>query len=327
MNPYVVELNFCSPVHFGSKRLSDAKYTCTADTIFSALFIEALAHGSHEELLHAVKSGDLLISDAFPRIEENYYLPKPRKIASAQLDESKERKQLSSIERKAFKNLSYLPVSEFSNFFNGTIDACRVNDSLRQGIGKSGMTTKVMLSKNDQEFSGKNSNPESAFPSAIRKPKPEPYQVGLFSFARESGLYFLVKGNIEILKPLLETLQFSGLGGKRSSGYGRFSFTIKEGVFDMPTIPNNYSMLLSIAAPREDELSDSLLEDSAYSLVKRSGFVQSSSMTDAIFKKRDFFVFSSGSIFRNKFDGDVFNLAQGCSHPVWRYSKAFWLEG
>ena len=77
MTATVVKLSFTSPVHFGNGRLSDAECACSADTLFSALFMEAMAQGSQEDLLAAARDGDLLLSDAFPWMGDDCYLPKP----------------------------------------------------------------------------------------------------------------------------------------------------------------------------------------------------------------------------------------------------------
>lgn len=55
----------------------------------------------------------------------------------------------------------------------------------------------------------------------------EPYHVGGFQFAPNCGVYFLVAGSYDLL-PLLEQLSYSGIGGKRSSGYGRFEFSVSD---------------------------------------------------------------------------------------------------
>ena len=47
--------------------------TITSDTLFSALFIEALQLGIETDWL----LNDLIISDTFPYESELYYLPKP----------------------------------------------------------------------------------------------------------------------------------------------------------------------------------------------------------------------------------------------------------
>ena len=51
----------------------------------------------------------------------------------------------------------------------------------------------------------------------------KPYHVGGFHYREGAGLYFIAKGGYDIA-PLLESLRYSGLGGKRSAGYGRFEY-------------------------------------------------------------------------------------------------------
>ena len=45
----IIKLYFESPVHFGEKRLSESKITFSADTLFSALMIEAVGLGKEDE--------------------------------------------------------------------------------------------------------------------------------------------------------------------------------------------------------------------------------------------------------------------------------------
>ena len=51
MTTKVFKLSFKTPVHFGKKRLSDGEMTITSDTLFSALFIEALQLGKETDWL------------------------------------------------------------------------------------------------------------------------------------------------------------------------------------------------------------------------------------------------------------------------------------
>lgn len=91
--------------------------TITSDTLFSALFIEALQLGIETDWL----LNDLIISDTFPYENEIYYLPKPLiKI------ESKEEGN-----HKAFKKLKYVPVHHYNQYLNGELsaeDATDLND-------------------------------------------------------------------------------------------------------------------------------------------------------------------------------------------------------
>ncbi|EFU73214.1 type III-A CRISPR-associated RAMP protein Csm4 [Enterococcus italicus] len=298
----LVKLTFKSPVHFGMKRLSDSNHTIAADTLFSALIIEALQQ--QLELSHLLNN--LVITDLFPYNKTSYFLPKPLiRIEGKKGDESG---------YKAFKKLTYIPVENYSEYLRGEIDsleASKIAESLN--LGKASLSTKVSLQAVDH-------NGES-----------EPYSVGNFTFYPESGLYFLAKGNADTigqLEILMHALQYSGIGGKRSAGYGQFRCTIEDsGKFDsLLSQTGNIAILLSSAMASDEELVD-CLEDARYLLKKRTGFVQSKTYADQLVKKKDFYAFSAGSTFYQKFNGKIFDVSDNGRHSVYRYAKAFWLEG
>ena len=83
-------------------------------------------------------------------------------------------------------------------------------------------------------------------------------------------------------------------------------------------------MLLSTALPRDEELEKSL-EGATYLLEKRSGFVSSDKYADEQRKKKDMYVFMAGSYFVNCFDGDIYDVSEGGSHPVYRYAKPMFM--
>ena len=86
-------------------------------------------------------------------------------------------------------------------------------------------------------------------------------------------------------------------------------------------------MLLTSALPREDELTDALLEGAKYHLVRKGGFVQSASHASTPRKKRSMWLFAPGSVFERRFEGDVFDVnATPGAHPVYRYARAMWME-
>lgn len=302
----MVKLTFQAPVHFGDGRLSDGEYTCDAATLFSALFIEALKAGCADELLAAAKSGDLSISDAFPYIGERLYVPKPMACVSERAVSSTESGD--SRARKANKALKYIPADKLGDFLGGSFDF--VGELERFNNGASFLCTKVNLTRSTSDDA-------------------EPYHVGGYRFAPECGLFFLVNGTYDV-RPLMEQLSYSGIGGKRSSGYGRFTFEIREDVPLRLVDESSFgkrAILLSSALPREDELTDSLLEGARYHLVRKGGFVQSTSHAPTPRKKRSLCLFASGSVFERCFEGDVFDVnATPGAHPVYRYARAMWME-
>lgn len=297
----IFKLNFKTPVHFGNKRLSDGEMTIAADTLFSALFIEALKLDINTDFL----LNELIISDTFPYENEVYYLPKPLiRIQSSE-----------SLSYKEFKKLKYIPTYHYKDYIDGNLtdeDAKDLNEVFN--IGRYMLQTKVSLLNQMN-----NPNEDS-----------EPFSVGTFIFEENAGLYFIARGTentLSQLKTILKSLQYSGLGGKRSAGYGRFevSFVDNPEVLKLMNNKGGTNILLTTAMAKENEMEDSC-EGARYMLSKRSGFIQSSTYSENLLKKRDFYSFTPGSVFINKFDGDVFDVSVGGNHPVYRYAKPLWME-
>lgn len=302
----IVKLSFGGPVHFGARRLSDGAYTCDAATLFSALYIEALQEGCAEELLHAAKNGDLQLSDAFPYIGERLYVPKPM-LGNVRKD-AQRAEASDSRERKANKKLKYIPLAFLNDFLTGDFDFI---DALGQfDLGTSFARTKVNLAWATSDDA-------------------EPYHVGAFSYNPGCGIYFVVRGPYDAAS-LFERLGYSGIGGKRTSGYGRFSAHIlsADGFGDrLSSSASGRAMLLSSSAPKESEMTDELLAGAKYHLNRKGGFVQSATHAETFRKKRDMWTFAPGSVFLRGFEGDVFDVnATPGSHPVFRYARAMWME-
>ena len=77
MNYTLYCLEFINGVHFGRGNLDSSEITFHADTLFSALFQEALKMKKQDRFLKQVSDGKIIFSDAFPYIGKNYYIPKP----------------------------------------------------------------------------------------------------------------------------------------------------------------------------------------------------------------------------------------------------------
>ena len=130
-------LEFLTGVHFGSKNLDSTEITFHADTLFAALFQEALKMEKQKEFLNAVSEGRIVLSDAFPYIGKNYYIPKP--MISVRVDDDE--KQGNSRQKKMFKNLKYIPVNTVEAFINGTFPEEHMEDM--QYLGTNGMKVSV----------------------------------------------------------------------------------------------------------------------------------------------------------------------------------------
>ena len=151
------------------------------------------------------------------------------------------------------------------------------------------------------------------------------------SFITGAGLYVLVKADSErekaIFEELLLALSVSGIGGKRSSGLGRFNVlrgkTPETLVNRLEKTSGTY-MSLSTSLPKEHEMEESLA-GASYKVIKRSGFVFSNQYAQENRKKRDLYVMDAGSCFKHMFDGDIYDVSNDGAHPVFRYAIPFWM--
>ena len=287
-------------IHLGNKLSDESMFTVLADTLFSALCQEAVKSGSLDELVSAVKDNKLLISDAMPFIGDTYYIPKP--LVKIQTES-----QGNSKLKKAFKKLSYIPSDKLEVYLKGQLDAEKENEKF-SNLGVSTVRTSVAVSNLD---------------------KPSPYRVGVFNFNEGNGLYVIVgyedDDTLYLVSDLLESLSFSGLGGHRSSGLGRFEYKFVKEEFIQTILKrlNDNSKVktsLSVALPTEEEL-PTVIEGSRCKMLKRSGFVASTTYADEYLRKNDLYVFSAGSTFTKDFLGDVYDVSNNGNHSVYRYAK------
>ena len=275
MNYTLYCLEFINGVHFGRGNLDSSEITFHADTLFSALFQEALKMKKQDRFLKQVSDGKIIFSDAFPYIGKIYYIPKPMITVQTE-DESK---QGDSRQKKKYLGHYDMKVS----------------------VGIHGME------------------------------EPEPFRVNTWNFNTGTGLYVLAgyenESDRELLDELFESLQYTGIGGKKSSGLGRFVYKVCKVPEDMMGYLRKKSeknILLSTALPEDEEL-EQVMKDSSYFLIKRSGFVDSSEYALQQMRKRDLYVFSSGSCFAHTFRGRIIEERNGGKHPVFRYAKAFFM--
>lgn len=294
----VYKLEFTTPVHFGMGSLSDAGISFCADTLFSGLYLEALKGGMQEEFYQRVKEGAILLSDAFPYKGQEYYLPKPMVYI-----EPKDAGD--SVQKKKYKKMKYIPVSALSCYLRGdTLPDSLTLDDLGSEWGQ------VMTAVKPDEDA-------------------MPYVVGNYRFSKGCGLYCIVACKTErdktLVDRLMADLSYAGIGGKRGSGKGKFELKYgghKDKLLELlEKGDTGRNMLLSTALPREEELA-AALEDSAYLLQKRAGFVFSETYAPEQRKKKDLYTMQAGSCFKMRFQGDIYDVGMGGAHPVYRYARA-----
>jgi len=283
--------------HFGEGHLNESHSTFDASRLYSALFQEAMKLHKEEAFLVLTQKPSFVLSDAFPFINGEPYLPKPigyPKYKETGSDDLKKIRQ----QAKKIKKISYIPISYFNDYLSQSADI----DELA-GLQK-----------------------HSFVNSYITKKGNDPYEVGITTY--NSSLYVLASQS-ELFDLLIESLQFSGLGGKRTSGYGKFSVQC----FDLPKefkqnlLPESdtLSMLLTTSIPNDEELEKSMM-NAYYLLKKSSGFLYSETSIEQL-RKQDLYKFNAGSTFQYSFKGSIVDVRPDAfPHPVWKFSKGLFYK-
>lgn len=297
MDLQIYELKF-DTVHFGDGLLESSMGLFTASRIFSAMFIEAINLNLSDELYSLAISDDFVLSDALIHNEE-LFLPKP--IGYPKKENQKA--ELNRVQIKQLKKIEMIPSSIFYDFIQGNIDVDLIEElyHLQQNLWKNSIVT--------------------------RKGE-DPYRVGIVSYYENVKVVFISIKH-PLIETLLESLQYTGIGGKKSTGLGKFELTFKE----VPKYLKNKItqdsdfpvMLLTTAIPIQEQLANTL-KDANYLLIKSSGFADSSSNLQNL-RKQDLYKFKIGSTFNRTFQGDIFDVSpDDFPHPVWNYSKPLFLK-
>lgn len=317
MSYLLYQLRFNTAVHFGGSDSALSLYHSEdrfrADTLFSALCHTALQMEGEtglNRLLTMGQCGKLLLSDAMPWAGDTYYLPKP--CFQAQTN-----RELPAEHRKTLKKLAWIPVERFEEY-------CTAMQTGELYLGSEepvGVNIELTKARMDLE--------KDALP----------YPVGLYQFKDNCGLYVLVHladdSDRLWMRELMTVLGISGIGGKVTAGYGKFTvaneISLSESddaqacwLFAALTATQGKQMLLTTALPQEEEL-EAALQGASYQLVRRAGFVASNSYADTAYKKQTQYYLGSGAVLNCRFNGDIYAVGNRGAHPVYRYGKPMFL--
>lgn len=315
---YIFTLKFLTPVHFGDTAnggsLDKFSLQCSADTLFAALCNEAANKGSDavETLVKKTAEGKIVFSSLFPywrTVDDDLYFYLPKPLLKLEQEEQQSAKSFEEIKQLATK----LKKQKKSTY----IRASQINSLLESG-------------SSDRQFAV----PEFAAPLvagrvALREEKPLPYYVGSYVFSEHSGLYFILgvehEEEFTFIKDLLLSLGYSGIGGKRSSGYGKFELADNDlMLYDDGTAialmlyneKSKYQMCLAPVCPRVDEID--VVKQGSYKLIKRGGFIASSAAKDNI-KRNSIYMLQEGSCFPERLRGQMLQqTVDGLAHDVYR---------
>lgn len=342
----IYHLTFPRGIHIGARGVNSvdtARDTAPSDTLFSALFVTALSLGKPANLLPEPDKPAFRVTSAFPFAGGVRFYPRPVNLLELfkkeTLQEESAGKGLKKIrylsEGLLFKAASGETLEKFR--FPGEEYAEPVKGVALQGgefwllpeevgllpaswqkapkdqwqlrrahVFKADTLTRVTVDR---------INTASSVFSAER-----------YLFNEGCGLWFGAQGQTDWLDNLLTVLGEAGLGGKRTAGYGHFSWQRKK-TADWET-PREHAYLLSRWHPKNDEISLLQNPKSAYKLEAIDGWSRAAP-GQADQRRQRLWLVAEGSLIAGNPQGDAVDVKPRyahASHPVWRAGFALGLN-
>lgn len=320
-------LQFDTPVHFGGgengEDLAQGSLTYRSDTLFSAVCSELALSGqlSQIERLYALCSqANLLLSDLFPYTQEEgeepfLFLPKPLLPEKLPHHIGISYNQYISLldQDKQLHQLRYVRASELDDYVSYM---CGEQDSFsgelyELELGRGQVRTRVNHSEET----------------------PVPYYVYEFTFKENAGLYGILgyeeEKDRDVFLQILSLLGLNGIGGKRSSGYGKFHFWQDPEIYTdkikLSTHLNKkkaaqYMAISSVLPASQDT---GIVKKGQYRVQKRSGFITPED--NSLHKRKNVYMLEAGSCFPEKIQGRIVDISVHDQHPVWRNGKGIYV--
>lgn len=242
-----------------------------SDTIFAAV-ANVIAEVDGAKALEEFCSSNPRFSSAFPFYKDKLFFPKPLKpLTEVECDKElrKEWKKKIWVEHELLKNPKAVFDAIKRKYEEGGSGAFIAKGEIPKfyEVNEVVRNTKHRINEQTQIFT-----------------------VYTLSFAKNSGLFFLYSGDVNI-DEAVKILGEEGLGGGRTVGYGKFRVREEDYLWN---ISGRWSLLLSLCLPEKSEVR--CLKDAYYSLLERDGWTNSS-------RKRRRRVLAEGSVIPEKIEG------------------------
>lgn len=330
MSHKIYKLRFPSGIHIGSANglsLESTSLSMRSDTFYSALYTEYMRLYNDEEFIQITQKGRFLISDLFPFKDDKLYIPKPFFV----FNEQNQNVDMSEYKKK-LKAINYIPVNQLKEY----IDFLKKGENFPQidnDFGIKQLDTKNQVSRIGDDNLLYNIETFRFYNKIEQKNEKEDNK------ENESGLYFIAildENFIERFELVLESLSLTGIGGKKSSGIGKFDICSKENnenligykdieelLVENSSAENHYKkyLVLSSYLPEDSEIKKLKEKGNGYKLIKRSGFVNSPSYSDQPQKRKQVYMLSSGSVLNFKPEGEIVDLNLHGNHRIYRMGK------
>jgi CRISPR-associated protein Csm4 len=246
----VYDIETIGAVHFGERGigLEAASPTLSSDGFASAL-IAAAAHAYEgaAELIDAFARLDLRVSGLFPRSESRRFVPRPL--------------------AKTVKRLAFVDLASYMQWYGDGQQPPA--EEIEQGAEKlacelAGAYRADLVARVSLDRASQNSSL---------------FHMAAFRFAKLAGLYAAVVYRSDAERALFENalnaLAVYGIGGKRASGYGGFSWTRAENaeaLLALIVTDGTPAMMLSTVLPDEREI-DEVAREGTYRVTEVRGWI------------------------------------------------------
>ncbi len=140
------------------------------------------------------------------------------------------------------------------------------------------------------------------------------------------------EADIDLLRDLLVSLGYSGIGGKRSSGYGKFEVLVDEEIdlyedgalyeddsaiaLMLHDTQSELQMCIAPLCPKQQDVE--AVKRGCYKLIKRGGFIASPAASANV-KRDSVYMLQEGTCLERRLQGQMLQQSvDGLSHKVYR---------
>lgn len=314
-------LSFTAPFHVDSRGNSfyeESESFIHSDTL-SAAILSAWALLDPLDAEERAINPPFILSSGFPFYNQSYFLPRAVSTNNAKNDLQNAKKM---------KKIQWL---EISLWHKSLISPEWVNCvDLQQGIlqGSLAFEKSQHRQATEEKLWAEEERPRLAIDRATNSA----INGQLFNFNRiwfnpNGGLYFLAKfpdlKKQHGFEAALELLSDSGIGADRSNGNGFFNWQKVQNPGLNWAEPHDKAVTLSLVNPAPSDYRSSWLDNAAYKLISRGGWIGQSGL-----RKKRLRMFSEGSVFNQPLQGQVVDITpEGFAlNRVYRDGRGFFVK-
>ena len=324
-------LSFHSALHL-SRGMSDyeqGQEILHADTLKAALFSCGIQLFG-EVGMPANFLDQFCISSAYPYCGKEYFFPKP--FMPLQLDFPDVKGQEAKAAKKA-KKLQFIGKSLWEKLLHAPSEKIVINSGQLHQKGSFVSEKELRVSS----IMKQHTQQRVKVPHFFQEDQDTvPYYLERIYFGEDCGLYFLTDAEGETrqkLETCLRLLGDNGIGTDRNAGNGLFELLESEKIEIHFPDQATHQIALSLYCPLQHELTEELLANASYQLLKRGGYMAGAQhVHQRHYRKKSVYMFTEGAVFpKAELKGKKVDLRpeslehDQVEHPIWRDGQPLWI--